>query len=109
MIIKKPSIFIYVFKPDPSVLKDVCAGIEEEGVFYEIKEMEEASPDALAWAAANDSMPGSGIGVRGSGITLKMRGLPKGRSIEAYQEPDREQCRKLGSNSARVIKKMPLK
>ena len=36
MIIKKPSIFIYIHKPDSLVLKEVCAGIEEEGVFYEI-------------------------------------------------------------------------
>lgn len=30
MIIKKPSIFIYTHEADPSVLKEVCAGIEEE-------------------------------------------------------------------------------
>ena len=33
MIIKKPSIFIYVNNPDTSSLRNVCAGIEEEGYF----------------------------------------------------------------------------
>ena len=47
MIIKRPSIFIYVNNPDAASLRDVCAGIEEEGAFYEIKEMENALLDEL--------------------------------------------------------------
>lgn len=109
MIIKKLSIFIYTYQPDASTLKEVCAGIEEEGVFYEIKEMEQASPDELAWTAANDSMLGSGIGMNGCSISLQMRGIPKGHSIEGYLEPGQEQSRKLGANSARAIKKLPFK
>ena len=38
MIIKRPSIFIYTHQADPAVLKEVCAGIEEEGVFYDTAE-----------------------------------------------------------------------
>lgn len=109
MIIKKPSIFIYVNKPDASVLKEICAGIEEEGVFYEVKEMENTIPDELAWNASNDSMLGSGIGVRGTYIALQMRGLKKGHNVESYQNPNREQSRKLGANSARAIKKLGFK
>lgn len=109
MIIKKPSIFIYVYEPDPSILKELCAGIEEEGVFYEVKERNAASIDELAWNAANDSMLGSGIGVSGSRIALQMRGIPKGRNLESYQNPMKEQSRKLGANSARAIKKLPFR
>ncbi len=86
MIIKRPSIFIYVNNPDAVFLRDVCAGIEEEGVFYEIKEMETALPDELAWNAANDSMLGSGVGISGKGIAMQMRGLPKGRNTERLPE-----------------------
>ena len=39
MIIKRPSIFIYTHEADPTVVKDVCAGIEEEGIFYDVTEM----------------------------------------------------------------------
>ena len=106
MIIKKPSIFIYVNNPDTSSLRNVCAGIEEEGVFYEIKEMETISLDELAWNAANDSMLGSGIGMTGNGIAMQMRGISKGRNIESYQNPDPMQSRKLGANSARAVKKL---
>ena len=109
MIIKKPSIFIYVNGADTGVLKEICAGIEEEGVFYDIREMEAASLDELAWNAANDSMLGSGIGIAGGAVALQMRGIEKGRNIEAYQQPTQEQGRKLGANSARAIKKLAFK
>ena len=74
MIVKKPSIFIYTHLADEAILREVCAGVEEEGVFYEITEF----PD-------------------------------EGRNIEAYLSPTKEQCRKVGANSARAIKKQPFK
>ena len=40
MIAKKPSIFIYSNGAGENYLKEICAGIEEEGVFYEISERE---------------------------------------------------------------------
>ena len=38
MIVKKPSIFIYTHLADEAILREVCAGVDEEGVFYEITE-----------------------------------------------------------------------
>ena len=109
MIIKSPSIFIYVNNPDAASLRDVCAGIEEEGVFYEIKEMENALLDELAWNAAKDSMLGSGVCISGKSIAMQMRVLPKGRNTESYQNATPTQCRKLGANSARAVKKLAFK
>ena len=109
MIIKKPSIFIYTYQPDPVILREICAGMEEEGVFYEINEQQESDFHILAWQAANDSMLGSGIGLSGQNAALQMRGIEKGHNIESYRTPTKEQCRKLGANSARVIKKLPFK
>lgn len=85
MITKKPSIFIYVRNPDERMLKEICAGIEEEGVFYEIREVDAQSLDELAWQAANDSMPGSGIGILGSQAALQLRGLDKGQNVAVLQ------------------------
>ncbi len=109
MMVKKPSIFIYTASPDAAVLKEVCAGIEEEGVFYELTETNLDGLSELAWHAANDSMLGSGIGVKGTAVELQMRGMQKGKPIESYDSPSKEQCRKLGANSARAIKKMSFK
>mgnify|MGYP003372645231 CR=1 FL=1 len=100
MIIKKPSIFIYIHKPDSLVLKEVCAGIEEEGVFYEIADFPDKCTEELAYKAAEDSMLGSGIGISGTAVCLK---------IESYLTPTQIQCRNIGANSARAIKKLPFK
>lgn len=109
MIIKRPSIFIYTHEADPAVLKEVCAGIEEEGVFYDATEMPDECMEKLAYKAARDSMLGSGVGIFGTAVCLKMRGLEKGRNIESYLTPNRAQCRNIGANSARAIKKLPFK
>ena len=109
MIIKRPSIFIYTHEADPAVLKEVCAGIEEEGVFYDTTEFPDECMEKLAYKEARDSMLGSGIGIFGTAVCLKMRGLEKGRNIESYLKPTRIQCRNIGSNSARAIKKLPFK
>ena len=115
MIVKKLAIFIYTSEPDREILREICAGIEEEGVFYEIKEQTLVPKDArstaarFAWQAAQDSMLGSGIGVSQRDAALQMRGLSVDRCVESYHVPTQAQCRKLGANSARAIKKMPFK
>lgn len=105
MISKKPSIYIYVNNPNEAVLREVCSGIEEEGVFYEIVEREMQELDTLAQAAANDSMLGSGIGIKRNSAALTIRGLALGKNLSYYAYPSNEESRILGMNSARAIKK----
>ena len=109
MISRRPSIFIYTNKPDQDFLREIQAGIEEEGVFCEVFPREETKADELAYAAANDSMLGSGIGLSGVDAVLQMRGLKMGSNAESYHMPTYAQCRKLGADSARAIKKLPFK
>ena len=108
MIVNKPSIFIYTCRADQDFLKEICAGIEEEGVLYEIHERD-GDVDALAYAAAAESMLGSGIGISGERIAMQMKRLPKGQNVFELHGPGLWQCRNLGANSARAIKKMPFK
>lgn len=109
MVTKKPSIFIYVNNAREQYLKEICAGMEEEGVLFELFSMESGSADELAWRAANDSMMGTGVGVDAARAVLQMKGLRPGKNVEAYVNPTKEQCRTLGANSARSIKKMAFK
>ncbi|MDO5426001.1 MAG: glycerol dehydratase reactivase beta/small subunit family protein [Eubacteriales bacterium] len=109
MAAHRPSIFIYTAKADPDYLKEICAGIEEEGIFYEISEFAELDLDTLAYEAASESILGSGIGIAGKRIALQMRMLPKGRNVCELHAPTFAQCRSLGANSARAVKKMPFK
>ena len=109
MIVNRPSIYIYVNHPNQTVLREICSGIEEEGVFYEIIEREEQDLDTLAWSAANDSMLGSGIGMKENSAAFLIRGLKQGKNIEYYAYPSKEESRRLGANSARAIKKQAFK
>lgn len=115
MIEKRPSILIYTFLPEAGLLREICAGIEEEGVFYELKEQGEYAAgeddgrraDGLARQAAAGGMLDAGIGISRTYAVLQMKGMKPGSAIEAYEHPTRQESRKLGANSARAIKKMP--
>lgn len=109
MIVNRPSIYIYVNRPNQTVLREICSGIEEEGVFYEITERQEQDLNQLAWKAANDSMLGSGIGVKEDSAAFLIRGLQEGKNIEYYAYPSDEESRRMGANSARAIKKQAFK
>ena len=108
MVVNKPTIIIYAERPDEDLLHEICAGIEEEGLLYELHSRE-GELDELAYAAAEDSMLGSGIGMSGQRIAMQMRRLPKGRNVFELNAPRFWQCRNLGANSARAVKKMPFK
>ena len=140
MIGTRPSVYIYSADGDPDFLREVCAGIEEEGVPYEIfrsgpgaaDPANVSRPDAvgtgypdtadagcrdagrpgaaeLAFRAANDSMTGAGVGISGVDIALHFKALPENRPVAAIHMPLYRECRMLGSNSARLIKKACLK
>lgn len=109
MVVNRPSIYIYVNRPDETLLREVHSGIEEEGVFYEIIERVDEDINRLAYDAANDSMLGSGIGIVGSRVALQMKGVAYGKNVEQYENPTPAQSRKIGANSARAIKKQSFK
>lgn len=108
MVVNKPAIIIYTHEADEDLLREVCAGIEEEGVLYEIH-TREGELDALAYEAAKESMLGSGIGISGQRIAMQMDRVPIGRNVFELNSPRFWQCRNIGSNSARAVKKMPFK
>lgn len=108
MVVNRPAIIIYTNQPDQDFLKEVCAGIEEEGVLYQVSS-HEGDLDTLAFEAAKESMLGSGIGISGARLAMQMQRLPKGKNVFELDQPRFWQCRNLGANSARAIKKMPFK
>lgn len=108
MVVNKPSIIIYCREADEDLLREVCAGIEEEGVLYQVLS-HEGELDTLAYDAARESMLGSGIGIHGVHLAMQMQRLPKGKNVFELNAPRFWQCRNLGANSARAIKKMPFK
>ncbi len=109
MISHRPSIFIYTHEADADFLREIRAGIEEENVASEVFEKDRQDVDELAYDAAADSMMGSGIGISGEDVAMQMRGRRSGENVSRLHMPTYAQCRIIGSNSARVIKKQSLR
>ena len=109
MIANKPTILIYAVEPHRDLLKEICAGIEEEGVLFEVQYKENMDINCLSFDSAQDSILGTGIGVYGARAALSLRSLPKGKNVFAIEKPSLSQARNLGANAARTVKRMPFK
>ena len=105
----KPSILIYVSKPNKELLKEICAGIEEEGVYCEVIYKENDDINSLSYGSSNESILGTGIGMCGSKMSLSLSALPKGQQIFNIEEPSSSQARNLGANAARAVKRKAFK
>lgn len=109
MLTNKPTILIYVINPNASILKEICAGMEEEGVLYEVVVQERMNLNQLSYESATDSILGVGIGMIGTILQFTLRSLPEGRYVFHLDNPTLDQARNLGANAARAVKRLPFK
>jgi hypothetical protein len=105
----RPTILIYVTNPNLNLLKEVCAGMEEEGVSYEVVPKENNDIDNISYESANASILGTGIGMCGSILVLTLNSLPKGKHVFKIEEPSLSQARLLGTNAGRAVKRNAFK
>lgn len=103
---RKPSVLVFVSEGDPDYLEEILAGLEEEGVPYEVQERT-GTLDELAYAAAAEAVLGAGIGMAGKEAAMQMASLPLGRNVFTLNHPTFAQCRRLGMNCARAFKRRP--
>lgn len=102
---QRPALVICSNRPDEAVLKEIMAGIEEEGVLFQVVEMkEETDPQALALAGSKLSILGAGIGISTKEVKLAVR-----EQLAPVILPVGSSPRDLGHNGAKYIKKKPLR
>lgn len=109
MVRNKPSIHLYHNAGDDKLIKEICAGMEEEGVPFEITEYTDSKVDTLCYEASKISVLGVGIGVVNHMVAIQMSPLPKGKNLFQIDSPTLIQGRLLGMNAARAVKRMPFK
>lgn len=109
MIVRKPTILIFTVRPDAILLREICAGIEEEGVLYDVITQPSGEAPTLAAMASGMSMLGSGVALVDRSVALHIKGMEMKSTLLGYECATPEQARDLGANSARVIKKLPLR
>lgn len=105
----KPGILIYSYNPEEGLLKEICAGIEEEGIPFEVVSQNYQDITALSYYSANDSILGTGIGISEQRCRLTFSNLPKDQSVFYLEQPQKHQARNLGANAARAVKKKAFK
>ena len=108
----RPAVLVYRHPEAPApVLRQVCAGAEEEGVPTDVVDV--PRPDdatALAHAAAGESRLGVGIGLGSSGAAAVHHGtLPERTPVVAMPAQSlSSDWRRVGRIAARVVKHLPL-
>lgn len=109
MIARRPTILIFTVRPDEALLREMCAGIEEEGVLYDVIAQPSGDAAALAAQASGMSMLGAGLALVGQASALHIKGMTTASPLLGYASTTEVQARDLGADGARVIKKLPLK
>lgn len=96
---------------DLQVIRELCFGIEEEGIPFFVLEQSEGSASTLAVQASSHSQLEVGIGVNEKGgLCLHQAKLPDNFYLFEVNAFDRQvQLRHYGANSARLVKGMPFK
>ncbi len=95
--------------PHAAVLREICAGIEEEGLKYRfVRLYKTADVGFVAHEAAKLSGSGIGIGIQSRGTTvIHQKDLPPLSNVELFsQSPliDEETFRAIGKNAAKYAK-----
>lgn len=123
----RPAIYIYTNNINNKFLKEILAGIEEEGVLYHIVEIlcnftegfSYNNSKDLAYDAAQNSTLGVGIGIIETTAILQLEKLPLENPLfEINFESDFKtnaksnselELRTLGTNAARAVKRQAFK
>ena len=87
----------------------VLLGIEEEGIPYDIQAEHYADVLELAHNSSLDSRLGVGVGISKEGVVLQYEKLDKAAPLFKIKFYQHDQFRNLGSNAARLVKKMPFR
>lgn len=108
-----PCIFVCLNNLKEPFLKEILAGIEEEGIPYNVKNISFSEGTILreVYTAAQESRMGIAIAVMGDRIVLHFNKLKEEKplidiKLNLYEK---EKARIVGCNAARLYKIMPFK
>lgn len=111
--LEKPCIFVCLNNQKEPFLKEILAGIEEEGIPYDVRNinLNESTILREVYAAAQESRMGIAIGVMDTRIVLHFNKLKEEKplidvKLNLYEK---EKARIVGCNAARLYKIMPFK
>lgn len=112
-VLDRPSILVYVENEQESLFKEILAGIEEEGIPYDLikKPIEKKNFVEKIYSLCHKSRMGIAVGVQESEVVLHYNKLKEDKPLLDIKLNfyEKEKARKIGSNAARLYKSMPFK
>ncbi|SDF45545.1 glycerol dehydratase reactivase beta/small subunit family protein [Sporomusa acidovorans] len=108
----KPSIVICISEDgqDEYKIREIKAGIEEEGIPYSLLQAKNSDAIALAWQAAAASQLGVGVGVSPAGVCIHYHKLSEDTPLFISETASNPGIwRQFGYNAARLVKGLPFK
>lgn len=110
----KPSILVKVASvyDGSSIFNNVLFGIEEEGIPYTVDVVQEGAvlTRNLSYEASHISNLGVGVGIADDGISVHFEKLSQDDTLFCIgPDSDTDKVRDIGSNAARIVKRMPFK
>lgn len=108
----RPSIVIHIFPHagEAAKLREIQAGMEEEGVPYSLRTGTDTDAVALGHQGAYQSALGVGVGISPDGLCIHYRKLPAGEPLFVLTgKQDAAEWRRFGYNAARLVKGLPFK
>lgn len=106
----RPTVVVLASGSDlDAVLRQVAAGIEEEGVPCDVRSGSGGDPVALAREAALASPLEVGVGVSDDGISVHHAKLPAASPAAHDREVTGAVGRRMGHDAARIVTALPLK
>lgn len=120
MIGNKPCIYIYSADENLRILSEIEAGLEEEGIPYQVVSLSNYELERLdgltgtllhsmVRESAEHGIFSCGIAIWKEQIVLSMVSQGKNHILDEYRIPTHEEARRLGSNAARCVKRIPLR
>lgn len=108
---EKPCVLIYVVPHpgDKEKLREVRAGMEEEGIPCTVLQGSGNDVTALAYQGAGSSQLGVGMGIGPDGMSIHYQKLPPQEPLFVSAAGDPVQWRYFGCNAARLVKGIPFK
>lgn len=108
----KPTIVVHVNEKfgGSNILNQICYGIEEEGIPYEVIKVNDNNHIAMAYEACQNSRLGVGIGITEGYAALHYEKLQADCPLfNISTHEDIKKIRSIGTNGARLVKRMPFK
>jgi len=110
--LNRPSIIICIFSHDgyEAKLRELQAGMEEEGVPYSLLDGSPADALSLAYKGAQASLLGVGVGISPVAMCIHYQKMPEGQPLFILEgQGTLPEWRYFGYNAARLVKGLPFK